>query len=187
MVSQTPHEPSEESASGDDRAADQREAGAGTNDADEAGHPEDGDRASEQTRQPPASLTFRITPISLFAVITVAICVTPMAWVAAWLLSLYAIPVLLLVWVLRCRTVVDADQLSVRTMLRSTTVPWDEVRSLHLDERRWLRAVLVSGKKIRLPSVRVRDLPRLSAMSGGRLPDPATAESPANGSDSAEK
>ena len=120
----------------------------------------------------PARLTFRITPISLLAVLTVAICVTPVAWYQPWLLLLYLLPAGLLVWISRVRTVVTADSITA-TALARTRIPWDDVRSVKLDERRWVRAVLDSGKEVLLPAVRVRDLPRLAAMSGGRLPDPA--------------
>lgn len=119
----------------------------------------------------PARLTFRITPISLLAVLTVAICVTPVAWYQPWLLLLYLLPAGLLVWIFRVRTVVTADSITA-TALARTRIPWDDVRSVKLDERRWVRAVLDSGKEVLLPAVRVRDLPRLAAMSGGRLPDP---------------
>lgn len=120
----------------------------------------------------PARLIFRITPISLLAVLTVAICVTPVAWYQPWLLLLYLLPAGLLVWIFRVRTVVTADSITA-TALGRTRIPWDDVRSVKLDERRWVRAVLDSGKEVLLPAVRVRDLPRLAAMSGGRLPDPA--------------
>lgn len=124
----------------------------------------------------PRSLTFRITRITLLVIFVLAICMTPVAWAAPWTLSLYLIPLVLIVWVLRARTVVTADAISAR-MLRTRRVPWSEVRSFRLDQRRWLRAVLRddaeagSTREVLLPAVRVRDLPRLAAMSGGRLPD----------------
>ncbi len=135
----------------------------------DSGEPQDG-------RQAPSTLTFRITRTSLLAVIVLTLCVTPLAWATPWLLLTYLVPLLLVVWVLRLRTVVDTEKLTTRTLLGGSRVPWDEVRSFRLDERRWLRATLISGKEVLLPAVRVRDLPTLSSMSGGRLSDP-TAES----------
>jgi len=35
--------------------------------------------------------------------------------------------------------------------------------------------VLSDGSELPLPAVHVRDLPRLAAVSGGRLPDPSTS------------
>lgn len=119
----------------------------------------------------PAKLTFRITPISLLAVMTVAICVTPVAWFVPWLFVIYLLPLGLLVWILRVRTDVTADSITA-TALGSTRMSWDDIRLVKLNERRWVRAVLNSGKEVLLPAVRVRDLPHLAAMSDGRLPDP---------------
>ncbi|CAM05333.1 hypothetical protein SACE_6160 [Saccharopolyspora erythraea NRRL 2338] len=117
-------------------------------------------------------MTYRITPVSLLAALTVLIGVTPVAWTAGpWALSLYLIPLALVVWVLRTRTTIDATHVTTRRVLGSTRFGWDEIASFRLDERRWLRAVLNSGKEVVLPAVRVRDLPRLAAISGGRIPD----------------
>ncbi|QUH04593.1 PH domain-containing protein [Saccharopolyspora erythraea] len=117
-------------------------------------------------------MTYRITPVSLLAALTVLIGVTPVAWTAGpWALSLYLIPLALVVWVLRTRTTIDATHITARRVLGSTRIGWDEIASFRLDERRWLRAVLNSGKEVVLPAVRVRDLPRLAAVSGGRIPD----------------
>jgi hypothetical protein len=137
-----------------------------------------GDQAGDQDGKPdtPPSLTFRITPISLLGVVALVVCVTPLAWAHPWLLSAYLIPVLVVVWILRVRTVVGASKVTARTMFGRSDFAWDEVTSFRLDERRWLRAVLGSGKEVRLPAVRVRDLPRLAAMSGGRLPDPTASD-----------
>lgn len=128
-----------------------------------------------QAAEPPRSLTFRITRVTLLVVLVLAVCMTPVAWVQPWMLSIYLVPLALSVWVLRTCTVVDHDVITART-LRTTRIRWDEVQSFRLDQRRWLRAVLRDdaaagrGKEVLLPAVRVRDLPRLAAMSGGRLP-----------------
>ncbi len=122
-------------------------------------------------------LTFRMTPLTLIAVGSLAICVTPVAWVKPWLLVIYLLPLALAVWVLRVRTVVSRDGLRARHVLSSTRFGWDELRSLRLHEKRWVRAVLTSGKEVQLPAVRVRDLHRLAEFSGGRLSDvPAPPE-----------
>jgi hypothetical protein len=155
--------------------------------------PRDADHA-EATPEPPESLTFRITPVTLLVVIVLAVCMTPVAWVQPWTPSIYVIPLALFAWVLRTRTVVDRDVITARTF-RTTRVPWDSVQSFRVDQRRWLRAVLRDdataghGREVLLPAVRVRDLPRLAAMSGGRLPDfdterDETSGSPAANSDS---
>lgn len=129
----------------------------------------------EQPPQRPTRLTFQITRMSLAAVIAVAVCVTPVASAYVWLLPVYLIPLLLLVWVLRVRTTVDSETVTVHTLFGRSRFRWDEIQSIKLHERRAVRAVLVSGKRIRLPTVRLRDLPRFAAMSGGRLPDPTAS------------
>lgn len=121
----------------------------------------------------PASLTFRILPISLLTVLIIAVCVTPLAFAHPALLSLYLLPLLLGAWVLGARTVVTPEKISARALLRDVDIDWDDIKGFKLNERRWLRAVLTSDKEVLLPAVRVRDLPRLAAMSGGRIPDPS--------------
>ncbi|GAA4619574.1 PH domain-containing protein [Saccharopolyspora hordei] len=142
-------------------------------------HPADEAPASSQPEQPPLpkSLTFRITPVSLLAVVAVLVCATPLAWGAyPWGLLVYLVPLGLAWWILRTRTTVSPERIAVRTALGSNRFDWDQVASLRLDEKRWLKAVLSSGQEVTLPAVRVRDLPRLSVMSGGRLPNPEAQE-----------
>ncbi|MER7010105.1 PH domain-containing protein [Saccharopolyspora sp. NPDC000359] len=140
---------------------------------DQAAEPQ----ASPEQPKLPKSLTFRITPVSLLAVVAILVCATPLAWAASpWGLLVYLLPLGLAWWILRTRTTVTPQQVAVRTALGGGRFDWDEVASLRLDENRWLKAVLTSGKEITLPAVRVRDLPRLSVMSGGRLPNPESQE-----------
>ncbi|MEV0697777.1 PH domain-containing protein [Saccharopolyspora sp. NPDC050389] len=152
-----------------------------SSDAERAAESSDAEQTDEAPAQAapegPKSLTFRITPVALLGVLAVAICATPLATTAGtWALLLYLIPLGLLVWILRTRTTVDAEQVTVRTVFGRAKFGWDDVVSLRLNEKRWLKAVLRSGKEVQLPAVRVRDLPRVAAISGGRLPDPTTQE-----------
>lgn len=130
----------------------------------------------------PSSLTFRITRVSLLGVLAVAICASPLALSTPWLAWLFLIPVGLAVWVLRTRTVVDGERVVAQRALRRTRFGWDEISSFRLDEKRWVRAVLTTGREVPLPAVRVRDLTHLARLSGGRLPDPSTP-APADGDD----
>ncbi|WP_246868828.1 PH domain-containing protein [Saccharopolyspora sp. ASAGF58] len=162
-------EPSDAEQAGPVEKAEQAEPVEEAEQSDKAGAPAKPDA--------PKSLTFRITPVALLAVLAITICATPLATTAGtWALLLYLIPLGLLVWILRTRTTVDARQVVVRTSFGRTKFSWDDVVSLRLNERRWLKAVLRSGKEVQLPAVRVRDLPRVAAISGGRLPDPTTQE-----------
>ncbi|PKW19681.1 PH domain-containing protein [Saccharopolyspora spinosa] len=181
-MSETPQEPEQPDAeqpatepSGNKPSAAERAEQA---DAKQAEKAEKSDAAGAPAKpESPKSLTFRITPVALLAVLAITICATPLATTAGtWALLLYLIPLGLLVWILRTRTTVDTQQVVVRTAFGRTKFSWDDVVSLRLDQRRWLKAVLHSGKEIQLPAVRVRDLPRVAAISGGRLPDPTTQE-----------
>ncbi|WP_223839994.1 PH domain-containing protein [Saccharopolyspora pogona] len=162
----------------DAEQADAEQADAEQADAEQVEKAGQSDKAGSPAKpDAPKSLTFRITPVALLAVLAITICATPLATTAGtWALLLYLIPLGLLVWILRTRTTVDARQVVVRTSFGRTKFSWDDVVSLRLDERRWLKAVLRSGKEVQLPAVRVRDLPRVAAISGGRLPDPTTQE-----------
>lgn len=146
------------------------------------GTPTDGDPTGDDRHSVPASepsetelpetLTFRITRTAMLAVIAFAVCATPVASAYVWLLPIYLLPLALLVWVMRLRTTVSADEIHVRTLTGSSRFSWDEVQSVKLRARGWVEAVLNSDERVTLPAVRVRDLSWLSAMSRGRLPDP---------------
>jgi hypothetical protein len=131
--------------------------------------------------QPPREV-FRISPLVVLVALTFAVCATPVAWAAPYLWLIYLIPVGIVGWTLRVRTVADPETVTVRRLLGGRTVPWSEIAKVHVGRARnpasaRVSAVLTDGSELALPAVHVRDLPRLAAVSGGRLPDPAaTAE-----------
>ncbi len=112
---------------------------------------------------------FRIPPLTILGAVLLAVCATPVAFGAPWFWLVYLLPVAVVVWVLRVRTTVDEEALTVRRLVGSRRVPWLEIRSLHLHDKGGVRAVLADGAELPLPSVRVRDLPQLAAASGGHL------------------
>jgi Bacterial PH domain len=112
---------------------------------------------------------FRIPPLTILGAVLLAVCATPVAFGAPWFWLVYLLPVAVVVWVLRVRTTVDEEALTVRRLIGSRRVPWSQIRSLHLRDKGGVRAVLTDGAELPLPSVRVRDLPQLAAASGGRL------------------
>ncbi|MCA1186848.1 MULTISPECIES: PH domain-containing protein [unclassified Saccharopolyspora] len=136
-------------------------------------------RAAGRAKALPKSLTFQLTRTSLLAVFAVTISVTPIAFAEPFpqLLPTYLIPLALAYVIVRPRTVVTAERITVRRLFGRTGFGWDELASLRLDERRWVRAVLGSGAEIALPAIRVRDVGRLAELSGGRVPDPNAAPS----------
>ena len=112
---------------------------------------------------------FRISSLAILGAVLLAVCATPVAFGAPFFWLIYLLPVAVVVWVVRVRTVVDAEALTVRRLVGSRRVPWSEIRSLHLRDKGGVRAVLTDGAELPLRSVRVRDLPQLAAASGGHL------------------
>ena len=94
--------------------------------------------------------------------------------VLAWPLSapLLVIPVLLSALIIRLRTVADDSGVTVRTLLGSQSVPWDEIDGLRFHRGSWARAKLKSGPEVRLPAVTFATLPQLTEASSGRVPNP---------------
>ncbi len=85
------------------------------------------------------------------------------------------VPVLVAAWVLRVGLDIGPEGVTPRTLLAGRTVPWADVAGIRVDDDQSLWLVRTSGTEVKLPVVRARDLPRLAAVSGGRIPDPAAA------------
>jgi hypothetical protein len=117
----------------------------------------------------PAPAVFRPARLSILGVLLLAVCATPVAFGAPFFWLVYLLPLGAIAWVLRVRTVADAEALTVRRILGTRRVRWAEISSLRLRDKATVRAVLTDGAELPLPSVHVRDLPQLAAASGGRL------------------
>ncbi|WP_300016226.1 PH domain-containing protein [Pseudonocardia sp.] len=125
------------------------------------------------TTPPPPRAVFQSSRLIILFAIVLAVCATPVAFGAPFLWLVYLAPIGVVVWVVRVRTVVDPDAVTVRRVVGGRRVPWDRISTLKLGDRSGVTAVLSDGAQLPLPAVRVRDLPQLAAASGGRLPDPA--------------
>ncbi len=82
------------------------------------------------------------------------------------------IPVVLSALIIRLRTQADRDGVTVRTLLGSQTVRWEEIDGLRFSRSSWARAKLKNGRELRLPAVTFATLPLLTEASGGRVPNP---------------
>lgn len=93
------------------------------------------------------------------------------SWPAAlgWL---FVVPIVVAIWVIRLRTVVSVDGVTMRRITGTEFVPWDRVRGIHFPDRRWARLVLDDKTEKSLPLVRFDRLPVIAAASGGRITDP---------------
>lgn len=125
---------------------------------------------SEQ--QIPSRLVFRVPQVSILAALLVAICATPVAAALPVLSVVYLLPVGVIVWIVRVRTVADASGLTVRKVVGSTALAWDDLKGLLLSPKGTVTAVRTDDARVPLPSVRTRHLPALSLISGGRITDP---------------
>jgi hypothetical protein len=120
---------------------------------------------------------FRVSPLMVLFALALGVCAIPVAFGAPYLWLIYLVPVGVVVWTLRTRTVVDAEGMRVRRFLGGRRLGWDAVGGLRVDRRNTVHAVLTAGGEVALPAVHVRDLPALAEASGGRLPD-LTASAP---------
>jgi hypothetical protein len=122
-----------------------------------------------------ATARLRMNRVALLPVVFLVVCVLPLAFAAVWTLVFLLVPVLAAAYVLRAGVDVGDSGVTVRSLAGSRAVPWDEVAGIRVRERGDLSLVTTRGTELRLPVLRVRDLPRLSAVSGGRIPAPGPA------------
>jgi hypothetical protein len=115
---------------------------------------------------------FRIPGIAMLAVAGLTICVTPAAFALPGLQALYLFPIAAAVWIMRTRTTATPEGLTVQTVFGHKGLPWSQLRGLSLSGGAKVKAVTVDGTEVALPAVRARNLPVLSLISGGGVPDP---------------
>jgi hypothetical protein len=114
----------------------------------------------------------RMSRTALLPVVVLAFCVLPLATATAWWLVLLAVPAALAAWVFRVGVDVGGNGVTVRSLVSARTVGWSELVGIRVSERGDLWLVTTAGTQVRLPVLRARDLPRLAALSGGRIPAP---------------
>jgi hypothetical protein len=85
---------------------------------------------------------------------------------------LMIIPVLLSALIVRLRTQADGNGVTVRTLLGSQSVRWEDIDGLSFRRGSWGRAQLKNGRALRLPAVTFATLPQLTQASAGRVPNP---------------
>jgi hypothetical protein len=120
-----------------------------------------------------APVRMRMSRTALVPVALLFVCVIPLATARPWTLALLLIPVAAAGYVLRTGVDVDDDGLTVRSTFAARRVGWDELAGIRIGRRRELWLVTTQGTEVRLPVLRVGDLPRLAALSGGRITAPS--------------
>ena len=109
----------------------------------------------------------------LLPVVLFALCLLPVVLFSPWALLLLVVALLLALWVLRVGVTIGDDGVGVQALAGGRLVPWPDVAGLRVSEQQRLWLVTTRGTEIRLPVLRARDLPRLAALSGGRIDVPA--------------
>jgi len=117
-------------------------------------------------------VVLRVSPMAHIAVgfFTLGLLIPMLAWPPS--APLLVIPVLLSALIIRLRTVADERGVTVRNLLGSQTVSWDDIEGLRFSRGSWARARLKSGADLRLPAVTFSTLPQLTEISAGRVPNP---------------
>jgi PH (Pleckstrin Homology) domain-containing protein len=109
---------------------------------------------------------------ALVPVFLLLLCVVPLASAASWTPVFLLLPVVAGAWVVRVGVDVDDEALTVRSLVGRRRVAWTELAGIRVGEGGDLWLVTTGGTEVRVPVLRARDLPRLSALSGGRIPTP---------------
>ena len=87
--------------------------------------------------------------------LTLGLLIPVLAWPPS--APLLVIPVVLSTMIIRLRTVADDRGVTVRTLLGSQTVPWDDIDGLRFHRGSWARARLKSGAEAAIARGHFRD------------------------------
>ena len=109
---------------------------------------------------------------ALLPVAFLTLCLLPLATVSVWSLLLLLVPAAIAAWVVRAGVDIDDGGLTVRSMLGQRRVPWNQLAGVRVAPRGELWLVTTEGTEVRVPVLRVPDLPRLAALYGGRIDVP---------------
>jgi hypothetical protein len=89
---------------------------------------------------------------------------------ARWALTpILLLPLLAMIWAWRAGTDVYPDELRVRALFGTTTVPWSRVTELAPDPQGRVSALLDNGNIIRLTGVTTANLPAVIAVSEQKI------------------
>jgi hypothetical protein len=127
---------------------------------------------STEEAAPASPVVIRISPMAHFAVgfFALGLLIPVLTWPVT--APLLIIPVVLSALIIRLRTQADRNGVTVRNLLGSKAVHWEDIDGLRFHRGSWARARLKSGRDLRLPAVTFATLPQLTEASGGRVPNP---------------
>jgi len=126
--------------------------------------------AKDSLEKPPVVID--ISPMAHIAVgfFALGLLIPIFTWPAT--APLLIIPAVLSALIVRLRTQADGDGVTVRTLLGSQMVRWEDIDGLRFHKGSWARAQLKNGGTLRLPAVTFATLPLLTEASNGRVPNP---------------
>ena len=120
-----------------------------------------------------APVRLGLSRTNLLPVVLFALCLLPVALYSPWALLVLLVPALVALWVLRVGVTVGDDAVVVQSLVGRRSVPWADVAGIRVGTGGRLWLVTTRRTEVRLPVLRARDLPRLAAVSGGRIDVPA--------------
>lgn len=119
----------------------------------------------------------RVTQLAYLGVVVLALCV--FLFVVGWpklLWWLMLLPVAVVVWIARTRTVVSESGLDLQRVFSSRHLDWEQIKGVSIPKRGYVRAHLADDSVVALPAVGYDKLRKLITASDGRLPDVFAAE-----------
>lgn len=111
-------------------------------------------------------------PAAAWVAVILAVCGTTVVALAkpAYLGWTLLVPIAVGAALIRRRTTVDADAITVRRSFSTIRLPWSELDGILLTKRGTVAACSNDGKTITLPAVGTSNLVELSAAAHGRMP-----------------
>jgi hypothetical protein len=128
------------------------------------------DSAEDAERATP--VVINISPMAHFAVgfFALGLLIPILTWPVT--APLLIIPATLSTLIVRLRTQADDTGVTVRSLVGSQSVSWEDIEGLRFSRGSWARAQLKNGRQLRLPAVTFATLPQLTRASAGRVPNP---------------
>jgi hypothetical protein len=117
----------------------------------------------------------RMSRTALLPVAVFFVCVLPLATVHLWTLVFLLLPLAATAFVLRTGVDLDDAGVTVRSAVGHRLVGWSDLAGIRVGHRGDLWLVTRQDTEVRLPVLRIRDLPRLADLSGGRIEIPSPA------------
>ena len=134
------------------------------------------DSAASRLAPAPTTAMFKISGLAYLTVLVTVMLIVMMIGVSpAWWSWTVILPIVQVWWITRVRTEADENGLRAMHLFRTNAISWDEIAGLRFPKWTTTCAVRPDGTTVRLPAVTFADLPVISAVSGGRVPDPYAA------------